>query len=86
MVNDDREEEGRVCTILLHAIRKSPKPSENRLTAILNLNKPKSAPSFEPGQVGQNAFAPPLSPPKQLKNEFIAFLRLGQLLSLNLCW
>ena len=38
MVNDDRkqEEEGRVCAVLLHAIRKSPTPIENRLTAIQN--------------------------------------------------
>ena len=34
--NDNRKEEGRVRTILLHVIIKSPKPSENRLTAIMN--------------------------------------------------
>ena len=50
MVNDDRkqEDEGKVCTILFHAIRKSPTPSENRLTAILTWKKAKSVPGFEP--------------------------------------
>ena len=33
---EGRKEEGRECTVLLHVIRKSPTPSENRLTAILN--------------------------------------------------
>ena len=43
MVNDDRKqkEEGRICTVVLHVIRKSQTLSENRLTAILNWKKPK---------------------------------------------
>ena len=39
-----KKEKGWVCTILLHVIRKSPSPSKNRLTAILNWKKPKSVP------------------------------------------
>ena len=35
----NRKEEGRVCTIQLIVMRKSPTPSESRLTAILNWNK-----------------------------------------------
>ena len=43
--------------------RKSPMPSENRLTAILNRKKPKSISGFKPGQPRQNANALPLVPP-----------------------
>ena len=53
----NRKEEGRVCTVLLHVIRKSPTPSENRLTAIMNFKKTKSDPEFEPGLPRQNASA-----------------------------
>ena len=60
MMIGSRKEEGRVCTVLLHVIRKSPTPSENRLTAILK--KPKSDPGFEPGLPRQNAIALPLVP------------------------
>ena len=35
----NRKQEGTVCTILLHAIRKSPTPRENILTVILNRKK-----------------------------------------------
>ena len=59
----NRKEEGRVCTVLLYVIRKSPTPSENRLTAILNGKKPKSNPGFEPGLPRQDAIALPLVPP-----------------------
>ena len=41
MVNDDKKRERRRKGILLHVIRKSPTPSETRLTAILNRKKPK---------------------------------------------
>ena len=63
MMIGNRKEEGRVCTVLLHVIRKSPTPSENRLTAILNWKKPKSEPGFKPGLPRQNAIALPLVPP-----------------------
>ena len=59
----NRKEEGRVCTIQLIVIRKSPTPSESRLTAILNWKKPNSDPGFEPNLPGQNAIALPLVPP-----------------------
>ena len=36
MMIGNRKEEGRVCTVPLHIIRKSPMPSKNRLTAVLN--------------------------------------------------
>ena len=35
-VNVDRKEERRVCTVLFHFIRKSPIPSDSRLTVVLN--------------------------------------------------
>ena len=57
----NRKEDGRVCTV--HVIRKSPTPSENWLTAILNWKKPKSDPGFEPGLPRQNAIALSLVPP-----------------------
>ena len=38
----NRKEDGTVCSYLLHVIRKSRTPSDNRLTAILNRKKPKS--------------------------------------------
>ena len=43
----NRKEEGRVCTVLLHVIRKSPTPSENRLTAISELKKAKVKPRIQ---------------------------------------
>ena len=58
----NRKEEGRV---LIHIIRKSP---THRLTAILNRQKPKSVPGFEPDLPRQNAIALPLVPPPILKN------------------
>ena len=63
MMIGNRKEEGRVCTVLLLVIRKSPTPSEIRLTAILIRKKPKSDPGFELGLSGQNAIALPLVPP-----------------------
>ena len=33
---EKQERRRRVCTALLHIVRKSPKPSENKLTAIMN--------------------------------------------------
>ena len=63
MMIGNRKEEGGVCTVLLHVIRKSRTPSENRLTAILNWKKPKSDPGFEPSLPGQNAISLPLVPP-----------------------
>ena len=59
----NRKEEGRVCTVLLHIIRKSPSPSENRLTAFQNWKKPKSVGGFEPVLPRQNAIAIPHVPP-----------------------
>ena len=46
MMIGNKKEERRVCTILLHIIRKSPTPSENRLTAILNWKKAKVWPGI----------------------------------------
>ena len=46
----NRKVEGRVCTVLLHVIRKSLTPCENRLTAILNWKKPKYDTVFESRQ------------------------------------
>ena len=63
MMIGNRKEGGRVCTVLLHVIRKSPTPSENRLIAILNWKKPKSDPGLEPVQPRQNAITLPLVPP-----------------------
>ena len=63
MMIGNRKEEGRVCTVPLHVIRKSPTPSQNRLPAILSRKKPKSDPGFKPGLSGQNAIALPLVPP-----------------------
>ena len=45
-----RKEEGRVCTVPLHVIKKGPTPSE-------------SYPGFEPGLPRQNDIALPLVPP-----------------------
>ena len=59
----NRKEEGRACAVLLYVNRKSPTPSENRLTAIRNWKKPKSDPGFEPCLPWQNAIALPLVPP-----------------------
>ena len=62
----NRNEERRVCTFLLHVFRTSPKPIENRLTAILNWKKPyKSVPGFEPSLPRKNAITLPLVPYKQ---------------------
>ena len=36
MMIGNKEEEGTVCTIVLHVIRNSPTPSKNTLTEILN--------------------------------------------------
>ena len=44
------KEEGRVCTVLLHVSSKSPTPSANRLTAILNWK------SFSPSRVSNPAW------------------------------
>ena len=63
MMIGNRKGEERVCAILLHIIRKSQSPSENRLAAILNLKKPKYVPGYEPGLPRQNTIALPLVPP-----------------------
>ena len=39
MMIGNRKKEGRVCTVLSQDVRNYPKPSENRLRAILNLKK-----------------------------------------------
>ena len=62
MIGKKKEEE-RVCTVQLHVIRKSPRPSENRLTAFLNWKKPTSDLGFVPGLPRQNAIPLPLVPP-----------------------
>ena len=36
MMVRNRNEEGGACTVILHVIKNSPTPSENRLTAVLN--------------------------------------------------
>ena len=56
------KEEGRVCTVILHVIRKKQTPIQNRLTAILNCKEPESIPGFEPSLPRQNAIALPLVP------------------------
>ena len=62
MVKDGRQQgKRRVRTALLHVIRKSPTPSEKRLTAIL-----KSILGFEPGLLGQNAITLLLAPPPRV--------------------
>ena len=63
MMIGKRKEEERVCTVLLHVIRQSLKPSEKRLTEVLNRKKPMSVLGFELGQLRQNAIALPLVPP-----------------------
>ena len=55
MMIGNRKEEGRVCTVLLHVIRKSPTPSESWLPAILNWKKHKSIPGFTPSLSIQSA-------------------------------
>ena len=63
MMIGNRKEGGRVFTVLLHVIRKIPTPSENRLAAILNINKPKSVLRLEFGLPRHNAIAlPPTFP------------------------
>ena len=62
MMLGNRKEEERAL-ILLHVIRKSQTPSENRLTSYSELKKPKSVPGFEPGLPRPNATALPLVPP-----------------------
>ena len=60
---DSKQETGRVCTVLLQVIRKSPTSSESRLTAVLTCKKPKSNAEYEPGLLRQNASTLPLVPP-----------------------
>ena len=68
MMTGNRKEEGRVCTVLLHFIRNSPTPSENRLTAVLNWKKAKSKLVFKPSLPRQNAITLPLVlPPLPLR-------------------
>ena len=47
MMVGNSKEEGREITVLLHVIRKSPTPSENRLTAILNWKKAEVLPGIQ---------------------------------------
>ena len=72
MMIGNMKEEGRVCIVLLHVVWKSPTPSQNRLTAILNWKK--SNPGSEPGLPRQNAITLPLVPPPlpllKLKDSF----------------
>ena len=63
MMIGNRKEERRVCTILLHVIRKSPTPTENRLAFFSSELLSKSNPGFKPGLPRQNAIALPLVPP-----------------------
>ena len=63
MIGNRKEREGRVLTVLLQVIRKSPTPSDNRLTADLNRKKPKSVLGFKPGPPRQKTIALPLVPP-----------------------
>ena len=73
MIIGNRKEEGRVCTVLLHIIRKSLTPSENWLTVNQNWKKPKSDPGFKPGLPRQNFIPLPLVPsplPPIAKNFF----------------
>ena len=67
MVIRNRKVVGRVCSILLHIIRKSMTPSENRLAA-KNWKKPKSVPRFKPTLTRQNAVTLPLGPPPLLNH------------------
>ena len=56
MVNGDRKQkEGRVCTILLHVIIKSPTPVENKLTAILTRKRPCLARDLNPASLDRMA-------------------------------
>ena len=64
MIGNKKGEVG-VCTALLHIIRKSLTPSENRWTPILSRKKPKFVPGFETNLHRQNAIALPLVPPPQ---------------------
>ena len=41
MVLRNRKFKGRECTVILRAVKRSPTSGENRLTAILNLKKPR---------------------------------------------
>ena len=63
MMIGNRKEEGRVGTVLKHVIRKSPMPSVNRLTAVLNQTKHKSFPGFKYHLFEENAVALPFAPP-----------------------
>ena len=63
MMMRSRKEDGRVCTVLKHVIRKSPMPSVNRLTAVLNQTKPKSVLGFKYHLFEESAIALPLAPP-----------------------
>ena len=67
MMIENRKEEGRVCTVLLHVVRKSPMPSENRLTANL-FRKSLSPLGFKLVLLRQNADDRPLMPPPLLTN------------------
>ena len=70
MIGKKKEEGLRGCTVLWHLIRKSPIPSENRLTAVLNLKKSKSIQGFKPGLLRQNTIALPLVPPPLQMGKF----------------
>ena len=61
LLNDVRKEEGRVCYVLLHLIRKSPTLGEIDCNSELKMLK--SVSGFEPGLPRQNAIALPLVPP-----------------------
>ena len=58
------KEEGRVCNVLLHVIRKRPMSNQKRqIDSNSEPKKSKSVMGFEPGQLVLNAVALPLAPP-----------------------
>ena len=82
-LDKNRIEVGRVCRVVLQ-IRKSPTPSENRLTVgHPDPIKPQFVPGFESGLLRQNAVALPLAllPQPSLKCVCVPFYVRGQILT-----